>query len=413
MRREDIDTVVVGGGQAGLSISYYLTKQNRERVVLERESTIGSSWRSRWDSFTLVTPNWMLRLPGFPYEGYEPDGFLARDEVVRYLEDYAELFDPPIRFQTTVRSVHRDPEGTRYMVETDHTTFRTRDVVVATGSFQEPKIPPASAKFPDNIVQIHSSEYRSPERLPRGAVLVVGSGQSGCQIAEELSKSGRKVYLCVGSAGRIPRRYRGREMAWWLNDLGWFDETVDKLPSPKAKFEGSQHLTGKNGGYDLNLHQFAREGVVLLGRLRDVHHYKVVLHSDLKENLVNADKLASDLKTAIDEYIDKKGFKVPRGPDRPELRDGYDAESMLELDLKSAGIRSVVWATGYSFDYAWVDLPVFDEDGYPIQKRGVTKFPGLYFLGLHWLHTGKSGLLFGVGEDAEYVASAIASRSVA
>ena len=413
MRREVIDTVVVGGGQAGLSISYHLTKAKREHVVLERKSTVGSSWRSRWDSFTLVTPNWMLRLPGFPYEGDEPDGFLARDEVVRYLEDYAKLFDPPIRFQTTVTSVHRDAEGTHYFVETGDTTFRTRNVVVATGSFQEPKIPPASARFPDNIVQIHSHEYRNPEKLPQGAVLVVGTGQSGCQIAEELYKSGRKVYLCVGHAGRIPRRYRGREMGWWLNDLGWFDETVDKLPSRKAKFEGSQHLTGKNGGYDLNLHRFARDGVVLLGRLKDVHQGKVVLHSNLKENLASADKFASALRKAIDEYIDKKGLKVPREPDRPEPRDGYDAHSILELDLKSAGIRCVVWATGYRFDYAWVNLPVFDEDGYPIQRRGVTKFPGLYFLGLHWLHTGKSGLLFGVGDDAEHVASTIASRSVA
>jgi putative flavoprotein involved in K+ transport len=406
-----VDTVVVGGGQAGLAASYFLTQQGRDHVVLER-SRVGESWRSgRWDSFTLVTPNWQLQLPGFHYQGDAPDGFLARDEVVEYLERYAELFKPPLLLGVEATSVEQGPGGGGYIVETTSVALEASNVIVAAGRFQKPKIPALRSLLPSQILQIHSGEYRNPNTLPPGAILVVGSGQSGAQIAEELYQAGRKVYLCVGNAGRIPRRYRGKDMAWWLNEMGHFDRTADTLPSPRDRFGGSSHVSGKGGGRTLNLHQFAKDGVLLLGRMIGVSEHKVTLAPDLMENLTKADKLAADMKKAVDDYITKTGLDVPGGPsDEREPRDGYDAGIITQLDLNSAAINTVIWATGYTFDFGWVRLPVLDDDGYPIQKRGVTAYPGLYFLGLPRLHTLKSGIIFGVGEDAAHITADIAAR---
>lgn len=410
---EQIDTLIIGGGQAGLATSYYLTQQGREHIVLEQSHRVGASWRRRWDSFTLVTTNWQLQLPGFPYQGNDPDGFLSRDEVVAYLEQYVALFNPPLRFGVRVTSLEQKPDGTGYLVKTDDMAFEATNVVVATGIFQDPKIPSFSGDLPKGILQIHTSEYRNPQALPAGAVLVVGSGQSGAQIAEELNESGRKVYLGVGSAGRMPRRYRGRDMTWWLDKTGFADKTVDTLPSPKAKFAGSAHVTGKDGGRTLNLHQFARDGVILLGRMTGVRGGKAILAPDLMENLAKADEFAADTKKTVDEYIQKVGLDAPEEPPstEPEPQDGYHTEVITQLDLKSADIQSVIWATGYTFDFKWIQLPVLDEDGYPVQQRGVTGFRGLYFLGLPWLHTVKSGLLWGVGEDAAHIAADIAARA--
>ena len=409
---EVTDTVVIGGGQAGLAASYLLTQQGRDHVVLER-SRVGERWRSaRWDSFTLVTPNWSVLLPGFHYHGDDPDGFLARDEVVEYLERYVELFDPPLRLGVEATSVEQGPVGGRYIVETASGPLEANNVIVASGLFQTPKIPPLRIEMPSHILQIHSGEHRNPDALPSGAVLVVGSGQSGAQIAEELYQAGRKVYLCVGSAGRGPRRYRGKDVAWWLNEKGDGNRTVDTLPSPRAKFGSSPHLTGKAGGRTLNLHQFARDGVALLGRMIGVREGKITLAPDLMENLAKADKFEADIKKAVDGYILNAGLDVPEEPsDDRELRDGFDAEIITQLDLNAASINTIVWATGYTFDFGWVRLPVFDDDGYPIQKRGVTAYPGLYFLGLVWLYTAKSSLLAGVGDDAAHIAAHIAARA--
>lgn len=408
---ERADTIIVGGGQAGLAMSYCLTRQGRRHMVLEQAAQVAEAWRNhRWDSFTLVTPNWQLRLPGFPYQGSDPDGFLPRHEIVAYLERYVEHFNPPLRFGLRVTAVEQQPEGERYVVKTTGgVAYDAANVVVATGLFQQPKIPPFSANLPAKIKQLHSGEYRNPGALPSGPVLVVGSAQSGCQIAEELYQSGRKVYLCVGSAGRAPRRYRGKDITWWLDRIGFFDRTVDKLPSPKAKFAGNPHVSGKDGGHSLNLHQFARDGVVLLGRIQDARDGKILLAPDLNENLAKVDKFEADLLKGIDDLIEKNRLDAPH-ENVPQLRDGYEAELITELDLKAAGIASVIWAMGYKFDFSWIHLPIFDEDGYPVQERGVTKYPGLYFLGLPWLHTVKSGLFLAVGDHAAYIASHIAGR---
>ena len=405
---EQVNTIVVGAGQAGLSTSYYLKQQGREHLIFEQAKQAAPAWRSRWDSFTLVTPNWMFRLPGEEYQGDNPDGFMDRDDLVARLETYIERLDPPIRYETQVKSVERIDAG--YRVRTDKGVFEAANVVIATGMFQNPRIPLFSTKISSDIHQLHSSEYRNPEALPAGAVLVVGSAQSGCQIAEELYRTGRKVYLCVGNAGRVPRRYRGKDVTRWLLELGFFDRTADKLPSPKAKFAGSIQGTGKDSGHSINLHQFARDGVVLLGHVQDIQENRIILARDLMETLAKTDQAEAEFIKQVDEYLEKTGQEAAM-ESIPELRDGYKAEPISELDLKSASVTSVLWATGYKFDFSMVKLPVFDEDGYPVQERGVTEYPGLYFVGLPFLDTGKSGLFFGVGENAAHIALAIAERN--
>jgi putative flavoprotein involved in K+ transport len=329
---------------------------------------------------------------------------------VAHLEGYARSFNAPVRLGVEVSSVEREPLTGRYTVETTDGPLMANNVIVAVGMFQQPKIPQMASRVPNQVLQIHSSEYRNADALPPGAVLVVGSGQSGAQIAEELYQAGRKVYLCIGSAGRIQRRYRGRDTVRWLDHIGFW-KTVDELPSPAARFAGAPHVSGKAGGRTLNLHQFARDGVVLLGHLADVQDGKATLRPDMKESLAKADKLAADITKAIDQYILKAGLDVPEEPAAEgELLDGFQAEVVAELDLDAAAIGTIIWAAGYRFDFSWVRLPIFDEAGYPVQKRGVTAYPGLYFLGLPWLYSGYSGLLRGVGADAEHIAADLAAR---
>ncbi len=402
---EKLDTIIIGGGQAGLALSHYLTRQGREHVVLEKARQAGEAWRQRWDSFTFTTPNWAIRLPGTEYQGRDPDGFLPRADIIAMFEQYAR--NSSVRFGVRATAVKRIEAG--YIVETDGDPLEAANVAVATGSFQKPKIPLFSANIPSDVLQLHSGQYRNPPSLPPGAVLVIGSGQSGCQIAEELYQSGRKVFLSVGSAGRAPRRYRGKDIFWWLAESGFFDRPVDKLPSPKARFVGNPQVTGAGGGHSLNLHQFARDGVTLLGRVQDASDHKIALAPNLKESLAKVDKFEADLLKMIDGYIEKTGLDAPLEA-VPQLRDGFDTDEQTELDLQTAGITTIIWAMGYSFDFSLVQLPIFDDDGYPVQQRGVTNYPGLYFLGLHWLHTAKSTLLLGVGEDAAYAAEHIAAR---
>ena len=398
---EKIETIIVGGGQAGLATSYHLKQLGREHVIFEAADQPAHAWRNdRWDSFTFVTPNWTIRLPGAPYEGADPDGFLPKEEIIAYFERYVEKFDLPVRFNTAVTEVVSTESG--YQVGTNGKTVQARNVVIATGSFQKPKIPSFNINIPADVLQLHSGQYRNPAQLPAGAVLVIGSAQSGMQIAEELYQSGRKVYLGTGFAPRVPRRYRGRDIVAWLADIGFFDQPVETLPSPKARFLGNPQVSGKDGGHTLNLHQFARDGVTLLGHISGAQGGKVLCKSDLKENLARSDKAEKDILAMIGKYIKTKGIAAPQET-VPNLQDGYTIEDITELDLKAANIRTVIWAMGYTFDYGLVKMPVTDEDGFPIQKHGATQYPGLYFVGMNWLSTRKSAILLGVNEDVEHV----------
>jgi putative flavoprotein involved in K+ transport len=410
-----VSTIIIGGGQAGLATSYWLTQHGHEHIILEQAAQAANAWRNdRWDSFTLVTPNWATRMPGVESPGAEspgsdPNGFMPRDELVAYFEQYIERFQLPVRYNTRVTSVEQDGAG--YVVRTDDGTFNARNVVVATGLFQRPKIPAFGAKIDAGITQLHSGAYRNPHLIPPGAVLVVGSAQSGCQIAEELYQNGRRVYLCTGSAPRAPRRYRGRDIVEWVHLTGFLDRTPDMLPSPRARFAGNPQFSGKDGGHTLNLHQFARDGVTLLGRITNAAEHTITLAPDLKENLAKSDGGEANFCKMADGYVAQKGLDAPR-EELPQLRDGYNAPEILELDLRAAGITTIIWAMGYSFDFSLVRLPTFDADGFPIQQRGVTNYAGLYFVGMPWLPRQRTGLLLGVGEAAEHIAAQIAARKL-
>jgi len=404
-----VNTVVVGGGQAGLAVSHYLTKLFVDHVVLEQADGPAEAWRNhRWDSFTLNTPRWQSRLPGVSYGEDDPDGFMSREEVVGYLESLARKL--PVRYRKCVNRIERGGKSGGYLITINEgEQIWARNVVVATGLYQTPKIPALSRDLPPGIRQLHSDTYRNPQNLLSGAVLVVGSAQSGAQIAEELYEAGRKVYLAVGRAGRTPRRYRGRDANWWSAMLGLYERKASELPSPKARFAGKPHISGTKGGHTLNLHQFARDGVTLLGRLRGVRGTVVELAGDLHDNLAAADRAEAEFARSVDAFIAEAEILAPLER-LPALRDGFVQPILRELDLNAAGITNVIWATGYTFDFSWIKLPVVDDDGFPVQVRGEAEYPGLYFAGLPWLHSAKSGLIYGVGEDALHVAGRIAEQ---
>lgn len=406
---EFVETVVIGAGQAGLAASYHLKRANRQHLVLERATTVGHTWRrQRWDSFTLVTPNWMVQLPGAEYRGAEPEGFLTRDQVAEYLEAYATRHGLPVRCGVTVRSIKQNTPDD-YVIDTSAGVYRSTNAVVAMGLYQRPRISRFAGRLDSRILQLHSSQYRNPAALPEGSVLVVGAGQSGTQITEDLYQSGRKTFLSVGRTVRVPRRYRGRDIHRWSLALGMFDRTVDQLKSPRDKFEPHPTISGRAGGCTLNLHRFARDGVVLLGRLQDFEGTEAVFGSNLWADLAAADRFEADAIRAVDEYIECMHLDVPT----ERLRAPPDASTnpgIHRLDLAEEGVSSVIWASGYDFDFHLIELPAVDAAGYPIQTRGVSGFPGLYFLGLPWMHSRRSGLLFGVGDDAAHVVGHLIQR---
>lgn len=399
-----VSVAVIGGSQAGLSISYYLSANRIEHAVFEKNRT-AHSWRTqRWDSFCLVTPNWQCKLPGFDYPGSDPDGFMARDEIVAYVEAYAKRIDAPLKECVGVTHVTRG-DG-RFQLETTHGAYTADAVVFAVGGYHQPNIPRLAERLPASVTQIHSSAYRNSRQLPPGGVLVVGSGQSGCQIAEDLHLDGRATHLVVGGAPRCPRRYRGRDAVDWLADLGQYDLPVDQHPMrEKVRKKANHYLTGRDGGRDIDLRKFALEGMRLHGRLTDVADGKMIFGNDLEKNLDGADASYNSICATIDKYIEANGISAPPGhratpiwrPDNP----------LLELDPIAEGIASVIWSTGFRADWSWVDLPIFDGAGYPTHTRGVTSIPGVYVLGLPWLYTWGSGRFVGVGRDAGFLSERI------
>jgi putative flavoprotein involved in K+ transport len=384
-------------------------------VVLER-GRIGETWRSqRWDSFTLNTPNWGNVLPGDAYDGPEPDGFWRRDDLVRYFEQYAAKFALPVRTGVTVTAVEAGPAGNGFLVRTDdpdRAVLESRAVIVASGSQQTPHIPPVSAKIPPWVTQLHTADYRSPDALPPGAVVVVGGGQSGCQIVEDLLPSGRTVYLCASKVARLPRRYRGREIMEWGRDMGFFDVAADELEDPSIRFARQPQISGVGRyGHTVSLQQLERDGARLLGRLIDVDNGVLITDDRLAEYIGFADERSAKFKQDVDAYLERAGIAPPPLEDDPA-----DAPAPPEagraaptrLDLREADVGTVIWCTGFTADFGWIRLPVLDDDGVPIHDRGVAPVPGLYFLGFPWLHSRKSGIVMGIADDARHIADAIA-----
>ncbi|MFC4499514.1 MULTISPECIES: MSMEG_0569 family flavin-dependent oxidoreductase [Streptomyces] len=403
---------VVGGGQAGLSVSHCLRERGIEHIVLER-NRVGHEWRERrWDSFCLVTPNWQCRLPGFPYRGDDPDGFMVRDEIVRYLEDYVAFFRPPLVEGVAVTGLRRSADGV-FELTTGEGEFTADQVVVATGPYHTPSVPRMAERLPAGVEQIHSSRYRSPGQLPDGGVLVVGTGQSGCQIAEDLHLAGRQVHLAVGSAPRVARFYRGRDCVAWLDDMGHYARGIDEFDDAAAvRMRVNHYVTGRDGGRDIDLRAFARDGMRLYGRLTGIDGTRLEFADDLKTNLDRADAVAESIKDSIDAHIAARGVQAP---DEPRYTPVWEpSEQAAPLDLETSGITSVVWSTGFTRDHRWVETPAFDGRGYPMHWRGVTSTPGLYFLGLPWQYSWGSGRFEAVGRDAEFLADHIeASRRLA
>jgi len=400
--------IVIGGGQAGLSMSYHLKSRGIDHLVLEKHR-IGHEWREkRWDSFCLVTPNWQCQLPGFPYAGDEPHGFMKKDEIVRYIEAYAASFGPPLLEGVAVSALRRGAGGA-YELSTTAGDFTAGQVVVAVGGYHVPTIPSFAERLPDDITQIHSSEYKNPERLPEGAVLVVGSGQSGCQIAEDLHLAGRRVHLCLGGAPRTARFYRGKDVVAWLHEMGYYNMPVDEHPlKERVRAKANHYVTGRDGGRDIDLRKLAREGMQLYGRLTGIRGGVLAIAPDLKRNLDQADAVAESIKTTIDKLIEARGIDAPTEARYTPV--WVPEVEPRELDVAKANIRAVIWSIGYRSDYSWIEVPVFDGKGYPSHQRGVTMVDGLYFLGLPWLYTWGSGRFSGVAEDASYLAERIEAR---
>ena len=405
MAMKRVDTIVVGAGQAGLAMSFHLRQRGREHLVLER-ARVAERWRSeRWDSLRFQSPNWSIVLPGASLAAADPDGFASKDDVARFIEDYGARIGAPVMTSTAVSQLRRNGAADGFRLRTDAGLLCARNVVVATGPYQRPRRASWHRALPGAIAQVHASEYRNPQSLPAGAVLVIGSGASGCQIADELLAAGRRVFLSVGRHARVPRRYRGRDIFWWRLAMGDLDRTARETP-PALRSPGPL-LTGADAGYEIDLRRSARRGLILTGRTTGVADGTLVLADDLEMNLQSGDRYRRDVLARIDAFAARVGLGVG-SPQRE--RAGRPAAPMRgpdRLDLAAQRIGAVIWATGYGFDFGWIDLPVFDAAGTPIHQGGASPARGLYFLGLPWLHSAKSSFLCGVGEDAARIAAMI------
>jgi putative flavoprotein involved in K+ transport len=408
------DTVVIGAGQAGLATSRLLVAAGRDHVVLER-GRIAERWRSeRWDSLRLLTPNWMLRLPGHRYEGDDPDGFMTAAELADRFDRYALGFDAPVRSGIAVDTVRRAPDGDGYVVATDDGTWRAQNVVAATGWCGRPALPRAARDLAPAIDRLHSSAYRSPRSLPDGGVLVVGASASGVQIADELRRDGREVVLAAGAHTRLPRRYRGRDILWWLDRMGVLDARPGDIPR-EAQRQPSMQLIGRavsdagrrDRDLDLDLASLAGAGVRVTGRLRSLDGSRARFARDLHGTTADAERRLRRLLDRIDRHIDAHRWHAPPAP---RTRPAAPSDGPSAIDLKRAGIRSVVWATGHRPHFPWLDVPVFDHCGAIDHHLGVTAAPGLYVVGMRWQTRRSSTFIDGVRHDASAVVDHLLAR---
>jgi putative flavoprotein involved in K+ transport len=393
------NTVVIGAGQAGLAASWWLVDRGVDHVVLER-GRVAEKWRTqRWDSFTLLSPNWQTRLPGHSYAGPDPEGFMTGAETAEFLVRYARSFAAPVLNGVAVTAVRPDSAG--WALTTSAGLLTACNVIIATGDLATPHMPAVELPVP----AVHTSDYRNPDGLPPGAVLVVGAGPSGQQIARELATGGRQVHLAVGGHKALPRRYRGHDAYWWMDRLGMLSRSVDTLPGGRPP-RRSRNAVLAGGHRDLDVPTLAAEGVVVHGRLLDVRDGTARFGDDLAATLAAADANADRFRATVDAYVRATGFAAPE--EAPRRRDPV-AEGPRALDL--GGIAAVVWATGFRRDYSWLSAPVLDADGEPAHEHGITAAPGLYFLGLRWQSRRSSSFLDGVAGDAEHVTAHLAARA--
>jgi putative flavoprotein involved in K+ transport len=407
MSVEKVDTLVVGGGQAGVAMSEHLSECGVPHLVVER-GRIAERWRSeRWDSLVANGPAWHDRFPGMEFSDADPDAFIAKEKVADYFVAYAQMIAAPIRCGVEVREVRRNIGRPGFRVATSVGVIEANNVVAATGPFQRPvtpKIVPDDAR----LVQIHSNSYRNPGQLPGGAVLVVGAGSSGVQIADELMRAGKRVYLSVGPHDRPPRAYRGRDYCWWLGVLGKWDA---ETPGP-----GTEHVTiavsGARGGETVDFRHLAAQGITLVGLTTSCKDGVMTFAPDLAENIARGDANMMALLDEADAYVARNGLDLPEEPDARKIDPAPECMThpILELDLAKAGITSIIWATGYTADYSWLKVDAFDKKGLPKHQRGVSAEPGIYFLGLPWQSRRGSSFIWGVWHDAKHLADRITTQ---
>lgn len=405
--------VIIGAGIAGLCISFYLTKQNIPHIIIERGEVANTWINERWDNFHLVNPNWAIKIPEFgfgtkTFPSKNADGFLNKNETVNYIKSFAKYIGTNILSNENVN--HLTKEKNKFIVTTSKRIIKSDKVVIASGAFGNAYIPKINKGLNKDILQIHSTEFKNSKKLPEGGVLVVGSGQSGAQIAEELLEEGKNVWLAVSKCGRRPREYRGKDSSWWNYEMGSFDKTVDNTPI-EQRWTCSPHTSGSKGGHDINLINLVEHGLNLCGTVENCGVGEILFKDNLYQNLKFSDDHAINWAKKVDDYISKNNLKFPF---EKIIRDKR-IEKFKTINNKKISapqdIKSIIWSTGFRYNYDWINLNITNTKGHPIQKRGVTEYDGLYFMGLQWMHSSKSAQFVGVAEDAEFIVEDIVSKN--
>ena len=407
-----IPVAVIGAGIAGLATSYYLKKRNIDHIIVERGEVANTWINERWDNFYLVNPNWAIKIPEFgfgtsQFPSKNPDDFLSKNQTIELIKSYSKFIGSKIFEYESVNIIEKHKN--KYILDTSKRMIIADNVVLSTGAFGNYKVPKISLNINQKIFQIHSSEYKNFNQLPPGGVMVVGSGQSGAQIAEDLLINGMDVSLALSKCGRRLRSYRGKDSSWWNYKMGLFDKTVDDVPF-ENRWKCSPHTSGANGGHEINLIDLSEKGLNLYGSVKESKDNKLIFNDDMFDNLKFSDDYALNWSKNVDEFIRKENLEAPIEKIFEDSRlKSFENHKSLELNIMPK-IKSIIWATGFKYNYDWIDLNITNERGFPVHKRGVTNYDGFYFMGLQWMHTSKSAQFIGVGEDAEFIVNKISSR---